>query len=140
MDGERVDIGNTVAYKGMMLSGVPNLALTVGYTNASWTLKADLVASYVCRLLNHMDVHGYTHCTTHAPDPALPRRPFLDLNSGYVMRSIEELPKQSTTAPWRLHQSYPLDRRELRRCPLEDDAIEFARAQAPEREAAPIAA
>ena len=140
VDGAPVDIGATVAYKGMMLSGVPNLALTVGYTNASWTLKADLVASYVCRLLNHMDARGYTHCTTQAPDPALPRRPFLDLNSGYVMRSVDALPKQSTTAPWRLHQSYPLDRRELRRCPLEDDAIEFARARLPERAPEPIAA
>jgi monooxygenase len=133
VDGEPVDIGETVTYKGMMLSGVPNMALTFGYTNASWTLKADLVASYVCRLLNHMDAFGYASCTPLAPDPAQPRKPFLDLNSGYVLRSIDELPKQGTVAPWRLHQSYPLDRRELARCPLEDEGIEFARAPAHER-------
>jgi monooxygenase len=133
VDGAPVDVGETVAYKGMMLSGVPNMALTVGYTNASWTLKADLVAAYVSRLLNHMDANGYASCTPLAPAPDVPRRPFLDLSSGYVMRSAAELPKQTTSAPWRLHQSYPLDRLELRRCPLEDEGIEFARSPAPER-------
>lgn len=82
VDGEEVDASARVAYKGMMLSGVPNLAFTIGYTNASWTLKGDLVAGYVCRLLLYMDRCGYAVCTPKAPDASLPTRPLLDLTSG----------------------------------------------------------
>ena len=128
VDGEDVDFANKVAYKGMMLSGVPNLAIALGYTNASWTLKCDLVAEYVCRLLNHMDAHGYAIATPKAPDPSLPIEPFIDFNSGYVLRSIADLPKQGATPPWRLHQNYFRDIRMLRRGPV-DDAMEFARAE-----------
>ena len=74
LDGEPVDFSKTVAYKGMMICGVPNLAVTLGYTNASWTLKCDLVSHYVCRLLNHMDEHGHTVCTPAAPDPSVQLR------------------------------------------------------------------
>ena len=130
VDGRRIDLGQTVGYKGMMLSGIPNLALTLGYTNASWTLKADLVAEYVCRLLNHMSAHGYTQCTPRAPDPSTPTAPFLDLKSGYVLRALEELPKQGSRAPWRLHQNYALDIRLLRHGPLEDEGIDFSRPRA----------
>jgi monooxygenase len=135
VDGGAVDLAATIGYKGMMLSGIPNLALTLGYTNASWTLKADLVSEYVCRLLNHMRSRGYTTCTPVAPDPSLPTEPFLDLKSGYVQRSIHLLPRQGATAPWRLNQNYPLDVRLLRHGPLEDAGIEFsagARASRPE--------
>ena len=128
VDGEDVDFADKVAYKGMMLGGVPNLAIALGYTNASWTLKCDLVAEYVCRLLNHMDAHGYAIATPKAPDPALPIEPFIDFNSGYVLRSIADLPKQGATPPWRLHQNYFRDVRMLRRGPV-DDAMEFARAE-----------
>jgi monooxygenase len=128
VDGREVDISETVGYKGMMLSGVPNLALTLGYTNASWTLKGDLVAGYVCRLLGYMDEHGYTQCTPRAPDPESERVPFLDLASGYVLRAIDELPKQGTRTPWRLHQSYPRDVLMLRYGTLEDEGIEFSSA------------
>ena len=128
VDGEDVDFAAKVAYKGMMLSGVPNLAIALGYTNASWTLKCDLVAEYVCRLLNHMDAHGYAIATPKAPDPSLPVEPFIDFNSGYVLRSIADLPKQGATPPWRLHQNYFRDIRMLRRGPV-DDAMEFARAE-----------
>jgi monooxygenase len=127
VDGERVELGSTVGYKGMMLSGVPNLALTLGYTNASWTLKGDLVAEYVCRLLNHLERHGHSHCTPRPPGPEVERQPFLDLKSGYVLRSLEALPKQGDRAPWRLNQNYPLDVRMLRYGALEDEGIEFAR-------------
>jgi cation diffusion facilitator CzcD-associated flavoprotein CzcO len=126
LDGRTVELAATVGYKGMMLSGVPNMALTLGYTNASWTLKADLVSEYVCRLLNHMSSHGYTTCTPLAPHPSLPTEPFLDLKSGYVQRSIHLLPRQGATAPWRLNQNYPLDVRLLRHGPLEDVGIEFS--------------
>jgi cation diffusion facilitator CzcD-associated flavoprotein CzcO len=128
VDGEEVEFADRVAYKGMMLCGVPNLAIALGYTNASWTLKCDLVAEYVCRLLNHMDAHGYAVATPRAPDPSLPIQPFIDFNSGYVLRSIADLPKQGATPPWRLHQNYFRDIRLLRRGPV-DDEMEFARAK-----------
>jgi monooxygenase len=125
LDGESVDFSKTVAYKGMMICGVPNMAVTLGYTNASWTLKCDLVAHYVCRLLNHMDEHGLTVCTPRAPDPSIPLEPFIDFNSGYVLRSIDLLPRQAATSPWRLHQNYFRDVRLLKRGPV-DDSMEFA--------------
>ena len=131
VDGREVDLAGTVAYKGMMLSGVPNMAMTIGYTNASWTLKADLVAEYVCRLLDHMQSHGYSTCTPLAPAPSAPTLPFLDLESGYVRRAAHLLPRQGTTAPWRLHQNYVRDVRLLRRGPLQDEGIEFSRSAPP---------
>ncbi|MHA3020716.1 flavin-containing monooxygenase [Mycobacterium sp. BMJ-28] len=120
VDGRQVDLSETVSYKGMMLSAVPNFVWTVGYTNASWTLKADLVAEYVCRLLKHMDAHRYSAVT---PDPTATTgtTPFIDLASGYVTRSAAELPKQGERPPWRLHQNYVKDIQVLRRGPLDDE-------------------
>jgi monooxygenase len=126
VDGREIKLSETVGYKGMMFSGVPNMAIALGYTNASWTLKADLVCHYVCRLLNHMAAHGYDRVTPRTPDPELPTHPFIDLQSGYVLRSIDQLPKQGDRTPWRLHQNYARDIVMLKRGPLEDDAIEFA--------------
>jgi monooxygenase len=128
VDGEQVDPAQTVAYKGMMLSGVPNMALALGYTNASWTLKCDLVCEYVCRLLRHMVQCGYDTCTPVAPDPSQPRTPIIDLQSGYVLRAIDRLPKQGSRLPWRLHQNYFKDIRLFRRAPLADEGIRFSRA------------
>ncbi len=130
VDGREVALAETVAYKGMMLSGVPNLALALGYTNASWTLKCDLVCEYVCRLLNHMDAHGYDRCTPLEPDPAQRRTPIIDFNSGYILRVVDQLPKQGAEPPWRLHQNYFRDIRMLRRSPLEDGAVRFERGAA----------
>jgi cation diffusion facilitator CzcD-associated flavoprotein CzcO len=127
VDGAEVDLAETVGYKGMMLSGVPNLALALGYTNASWTLKCDLVAEYVCRLLNHMDAEGYDYCVPREPGPGVEREPFLDLKAGYVLRSIDQLPKQGDRAPWRLHQNYGRDLLMLRRGELEDEGMDFHR-------------
>jgi len=127
VDGRPVRLADTFAYKGMMLSGVPNYAFAVGYTNASWTLKCDLVCEYVCRLLNHMTQRGYRQCTPLAPPPSVATRPLIDLTSGYVLRSIQALPKQGSTAPWRLHQNYLRDVRLMRRGPLEDRGIRFSR-------------
>jgi hypothetical protein len=93
-------------------------------------LKADLVANYICRLLNHMAEEGYSQCTPRAPDPSDPTEPFLDLKSGYVLRALEELPKQGSRSPWRLNQNYPLDVRLLRHGPLEDEGIVFSRPRA----------
>jgi cation diffusion facilitator CzcD-associated flavoprotein CzcO len=139
VDGRDVKPSETVGYKGMMLSGVPNMALTLGYTNASWTLKGDLCAGYVCRLLNHMDEHGYAYCTPRPLDPSLPTEPFIDLVSGYVLRSIDQLPKQGPKPPWRLHQNYPRDVVMLRYGSLEDEAISFTRAAAPAATVEPLA-
>jgi len=125
LDGEPVDFAKRVAYKGMMICGVPNLALTLGYTNASWTLKCDLTSEYVCRLLNHMDQHGQTSCTPVAPGPSVPLEPFIDFNSGYVLRSIDKLPRQGASQPWRLNQNWFRDVRLLRRGPV-DDSMEFS--------------
>jgi cation diffusion facilitator CzcD-associated flavoprotein CzcO len=127
VDGAPVQIGETVGYKGLMLCGIPNMAFTVGYTNASWTLKADLVAQYVCRLLGYMDRHNYAACTPQGPGPAAPTEPIIDLQAGYVLRALAELPRQGTSAPWRLHQNYFRDLWLLRRGPI-DDRMSFARA------------
>ncbi len=131
VDGREVDLSRTVSYKGMMLSGVPNFALTLGYTNASWTLKADLVAHYVCRLLNHMDAEGYQVVTPVVPDEAESWEPvpLIDLESGYVLRSLHLLPRQGPAAPWRLHQNYPRDVRLMRRGTLEDEGVVFSRVE-----------
>ena len=127
VDGADVDLPETVGYKGMMLSGVPNAALVLGYSNASWTLKGDLVCKYVCRLLNHMDARHYDFCVPLEPDASVEREPFLNLRSGYVLRSVADLPKQGTRAPWRLHQNYARDVLMLRRGEVEDEGIEFSR-------------
>jgi monooxygenase len=130
VDGEKVELGKSLAYKGMMLSGVPNFALTIGYTNASWTLKADLVARYVCRLINHMAATGYRKATPHPPTGTEATVPLVDLKAGYVLRSVDKLPKQGPEAPWRLYQNYPRDVVLLRYGPVDDD-MEFAHAPTP---------
>jgi cation diffusion facilitator CzcD-associated flavoprotein CzcO len=121
IDGQRLDVSESVSYKGMMLTGVPNLSLTFGYTNASWTLKADLVSHYTCRLLNYLDANGYDSVTP-LPPPTAERTPFLDLTSGYVQRSMDIFPKQGATPPWRLYQNYLRDYRVLTRGPVDDHA------------------
>jgi monooxygenase len=129
IDGKEKQISDTVGYKGMMFSGVPNMCLALGYTNASFTLKTDLVADYICRLLKHMDAHGYRVATPRAPGPSIEVEPFIDLKSGYVLRSLDQLPKQAATHPWRLHQNYAQDIRLLRKGPI-DDEIDFSRGPA----------
>ena len=124
VDGVPVVAGNTFAYKGMMLSGLPNMAMAFGYTNASWTLKADLTAGFVCRLLKHLDHHGYRFVCPQASGPLTPQ-PFLDFTSGYVVRATERLPKQGPSAPWRVHQNYLLDLLALRFGRLEDGVLRF---------------
>jgi cation diffusion facilitator CzcD-associated flavoprotein CzcO len=138
VDGTEVDVSETMSYKGMMLSGVPNLAIAFGYTNASWTLKADLTCAYVCRLLNHMDQHRYVQCTPSNDDPLIEEQPFIDFSSSYVQRSIEQFPKQGSKAPWRLYQNYALDILALKFGAVEDGAMRFARA-GPPLESEPLA-
>jgi cation diffusion facilitator CzcD-associated flavoprotein CzcO len=126
VDGRVIDLGRTLTYKGMMVSDVPNLAQALGYTNASWTLKCDLVATYVTRLLSYMDRHGYASVTPLTPDTD-DLAPLIDLTSGYVQRSIEQLPRQGPAAPWRLYQNYPRDRVMLKRRSVADRGVRFAR-------------
>ena len=109
VDNKVVLAKDTMTYKGMMFSGVPNFALSSGYTNASWTLKCDLTSAYVCRLLNHMDRKGYTQARPELDWANMEVAPLLDFTSGYVVRKLDELPKQGTVTPWRLHQNYLLD-------------------------------
>jgi cation diffusion facilitator CzcD-associated flavoprotein CzcO len=126
VDGETVDFPQTTLYKGLMLSGVPNMALTVGYSNASWTLKADLVSDYVCRLLRYMDERGFRECRPIEPAPELPRIPALNLKSGYVLRALDSLPKQVEHPPWGLHQNYARDIGLLKRGEIDDGTLEFS--------------
>jgi monooxygenase len=126
VDGREIELSETMSYKGMMLSGVPNLAVVIGYTNASWTLKCDLTCEYVCRLLDHMDRHGYSWCVPREPDPSVGERPFIDFTSGYVRRAVGQFPKQGSKAPWRLYQNYFRDIASLRFGELEDGELEFA--------------
>ena len=109
-----VDPAKTFNYKGMMYSGVPNLASSFGYTNASWTLKCDLTCEYVCRLLNHMKKHGYAQCTPRLTDPSITAEPWVDFSSGYIQRALHLFPKQGSKAPWKLHQNYVRDLMTLR--------------------------
>jgi monooxygenase len=125
VDGREVKLPETMAYKGMMLSGVPNLAFTVGYTNASWTLKADLVSEYVVRLLRYLRAHGYDMCVPVNDDPTVTERPLLDFQAGYVLRSIDEFPKAGSRAPWRLGMSYAHDVLTLRHRSVDDGAMRF---------------
>ena len=132
VDGEAVALPDKVGYKGMMLSDVPNFAVTFGYTNASWTLKSDLVGAFVGRLLNHMDAGGFVQATPRrrASDTG-PLYAFVDLNAGYVQRAVDQFPKQGARTPWRLHQNYVRDIRMLRHGPVDDGALELRRAPAP---------
>src|SRR5262245_17857668 len=126
VDGEPVEAPKIFNYKGLMYSDVPNLASTFGYTNASWTLKSDLAAEYVCRLLNHMRKHGYARCTPRNRDGALGAEPWVDFSSGYLQRSLHLFPKQGAKAPWRLSQNYPRDILTLRFGRIDDGVMEFS--------------
>jgi cation diffusion facilitator CzcD-associated flavoprotein CzcO len=126
VDGEAVDPASRLTYKGMMIEGVPNLAVAIGYTNASWTLKCDLTCDYVCRLLNHMHDRGLTMCVPRNRDASAASGPILGLTSGYIQRSAHLLPKQGTEYPWQVHQSYLRDYRALKMSDVEDSVMEFS--------------
>jgi monooxygenase len=126
VDGRKVDFATTLSYKGMMYSDVPNLVATLGYTNASWTLKCDLTCEYACRLINYMDRHGFRQCVPHNLDPSIEALPALDFSSGYVQRSIAKLPKQGSKRPWRLYQNYALDIVSLRYGKVDDGVMQYS--------------
>ena len=126
VDGEPVDVSERLVYKGMMLEDVPNLAVAIGYTNASWTLKCDLTCDYVCRLLNHLRTLGLRQCTPVNHDATVSPEPLMGLTSGYVRRAADRLPKQGSAFPWRFHQSYLRDYRALKLSGVADDAMAFS--------------
>ncbi len=128
VDGKPVEWGKTFTYKGLMYAGVPNLASVFGYTNASWTLRADLICEWVTRLLNHMDEKGVQIATPVLTDPDVKADPWLDFSSGYVTRSIAMLPKQGPNPPWRQNQNYFADIKEMRKSPIDDGVLLFSEA------------
>ncbi|MBB5054178.1 cation diffusion facilitator CzcD-associated flavoprotein CzcO [Afipia massiliensis] len=125
VDGRSVDFSNTLNYKGMMYSDVPNMASSFGYTNASWTLKCDLTCEYVCRLINYMDKRGYKQCTPRNTDPEVKQENWLDFTSGYVQRSVAKMPKQGSKRPWKLYQNYALDIVSLRLGKVDDGVMVY---------------
>jgi len=126
VDGAPVEVSDRLVYKGMMLEGVPNLAVAVGYTNASWTLKCDLTCDYVCRLLQHLRTTGMRQCTPVNHDPEVIPRPLLTLTSGYIQRAADRFPKQGSKFPWQVHQSYLRDYRALKLSRVDDGAMVFS--------------
>ncbi|HEY1440320.1 MAG TPA: NAD(P)/FAD-dependent oxidoreductase, partial [Mycobacterium sp.] len=126
-NGAHLDLTSLMTYKGLMFSGVPNCAITFGYTNASWTLKADLVSEFVCRLLNFMDAKGFDTVEPQHPSDDVDELPFMDFNPGYFQRSMHLLPKSGSRAPWRLKQNYFFDMRTIRRDKIDDEGLSFAK-------------
>lgn len=126
IDGQPMELTQTVAFKGLMLSGVPNFANVVGYTNSSWTLKVGLLGEHFCRLLTYMDQHGHTVCCPQLPDPAMPTRPLLDFGAGYVQRAMAQLPRQGLAAPWLMSMDYRQDKAMLLDGPVNDPCLQFS--------------
>jgi monooxygenase len=129
VDGTPVDFSTTWTYKGIAYSGVPNLASSFGYINASWTLRADLTCEYVCRLLNHMDATGTTHCTPRLrpEDDGMAEKSWIDnFSAGYMERVMDQFPKQGDKEPWINPQSYKRDKKLFRESPLDDGAMQFS--------------
>jgi monooxygenase len=130
-NGVPMELTSLMTYKGLMFSGVPNFAITFGYTNASWTLKADLVSEFVCRLLNYMDSEGFDFVEPQHPGDTVDELPFMDFSPGYFQRSIDLLPKSGSRAPWRLKQNYLFDMRTIRRGKVNDESLRFAKKRTP---------
>lgn len=124
VDGHRIDLTQTLAYRALMLSQIPNFAFVIGYTNASWTLKADLVSEFVCRLLEVMDQRGH-RSVMPVPGAQVGSEPFLDFTAGYVLRAVDQLPRQGDREPWRLRQNYFHDVRAIRRADMDDGTLVF---------------
>jgi monooxygenase len=126
VDGRRFEPAESFNYKGCMFTGMPNFIYTFGYTNASWTLKADLIAEFVCRLLRQMQAKGADRCMPRDPAPDVGRVPWLDFSSSYVKRALSRLPSQGAKRPYRLYQNYLLDLLLLRYGRIEDGVLELA--------------
>jgi len=132
VDGIPRRTADSLAYKGMMYSGIPNLFQSFGYINASWTLRSDLIADYVCRLINHMDARGVEIATPTPAADVTPERLAMDLQSGYVQRGADALPRSGNRAPWVVTANYKYDRAELLDGPVANE-LALSRAAAPAR-------
>ncbi len=130
-NGEPIDLTKSMTYKGLMLSGVPNMAITFGYTNASWTLKADLVSEFICRVLNYMDANGFDRVEPQHPGDAIDEQPFMDFTPGYFRRAMDTLPKSGSEAPWKLKQNYFFDLRLIRHGKVDEESLHFTKHRAP---------
>lgn len=139
VDGVPVQVGDTVAYKSMMLSGVPNFVFAFGYTNSSWTLKVGLLCEHFCRLLSYMDARGHDIARPEVGDPNLETRPMLDFAAGYVQRALDRIPKQGAGESWRVSMDYYRDVELLRKGPVDDPDLHFASARRPVAELAAAA-
>ncbi len=129
VDGKPLAPSERMTYKGVMIEGVPNAAIVIGYTNASWTLKADLASEYVCRVLRHMDKKGYTQVVAQDRDNSRTEETVMGgLNSGYIRRALDQLPRQGRKRPWRIVQDYLSDVPILRYAPIEDGVLRFSTA------------
>lgn len=131
LDGQPVQLSERMTYKGMMLEGIPNAAMAIGYTNASWTLKCELTCDYVTRILNHMHTSGLRQCMPVNHDPTNVPEPLLPLTSGYVQRSAGIFPKQGQRFPWQVYQSYLRDYRAMKLADVVDDTLSFSNPAAP---------
>ncbi|MBX9919171.1 MAG: NAD(P)/FAD-dependent oxidoreductase [Mycolicibacterium frederiksbergense] len=129
-NGEPIDLTKSMTYKGLMLSGVPNMAITFGYTNASWTLKADLVSEFICRVLNYMDANGFDRVEPQHPGDAIDEEPFMDFTPGYFRRAMDTLPKSGSEAPWKLKQNYFFDLRLIRHGKVDEESLHFTKHRA----------
>lgn len=126
VDGKPFKPGQSMSYRGVMFENLPNMAMIFGYTNASWTLKADLISNWICRLLNHMDKRGVRQVTPRNHNPAVQRLPFIDMQSGYIARVRDQIPQQGDTRPWKLYQNYFLDMTLLKMTGMDDPALEYS--------------
>ena len=126
VDGKEIKGPDLVAYKSMMFSGVPNMALAFGYTNASWTLKCDLTNRYFAKMIKYMTKKGYKKAVPMVQDPDMELLPFLDFSSGYVQRFIDQMPKSGTKAPWKLKQNYIFDRVTINMSKIDDGVMQFS--------------
>jgi cation diffusion facilitator CzcD-associated flavoprotein CzcO len=128
VDGKSVATNQLLSYRAVLMQNIPNMAFIFGYTNASWTLKADIAARYVCRLLNYMDSRGIASVTPRAPEGQLDEGNVMSsLSSGYVQRDIDELPRQGRSGPWRVTHAYEVDKALLLDDPIDDGVLEFSR-------------
>ena len=126
VDGTAFEPTEHLAYKGVMLSDVPNFAFAVGYTNSSWTLKVDLVCEYLCKLMSEMDRRGVAVAVPVCDEPNMETRPLLDFGAGYVKRAIDRFPRQGDRDPWQVIMSYDKDVEILRRGAVDDGIIRFS--------------
>jgi monooxygenase len=126
VDGKAFDAPKAMNYKGIMFEDLPNFGMIFGYTNASWTLKADISSEFICRLLKRMDKTGTRQVMPHNDDPSVTQEPFVAMRSGYIQRAAGKLPRQGNKAPWRIYMNYALDLAMLRFKGIDDGVLQFS--------------